>query len=77
MSARPGSVVSSRATPRCGEVRVWLVTLDRSAADVERLRAILPAVEQERSDRFHVHHDATRWTVARATLRTSRVASRR
>jgi 4'-phosphopantetheinyl transferase len=70
VSAPPGSVVSSRATPRCGKVRVWLVTLDRSAADVERLRAILPAVEQERSDRFHFHHDATRWTVARATLRS-------
>lgn len=72
MSAQPmaGPVVARRATTRRGDVRVWLVALDRSAAAVERLRAILTADERERADRFHFHHDATRWTVARATLRS-------
>jgi 4'-phosphopantetheinyl transferase len=50
-------------------VRVWIVALDRSAEVVERLRASLTADERDRADRFHFPNDATRWTVARATLR--------
>jgi 4'-phosphopantetheinyl transferase len=65
-----GSVVSRRERTGRGDVCIWLVTLDRSAAAVERLRAILTEDERKRADRFHFHHDAMRWTVARATLRS-------
>lgn len=52
-----------------GEVRVWLTDLDPGAAIVDRFIPVLSPDERERAERFHFRRDATRWIVARATLR--------
>lgn len=54
---------------RHGDAHVWIVALDRNAEAVERSRALLAADELDRADRFQFAHHATRWTLARATLR--------
>lgn len=54
-------------SPVSVDVSLW--GLDRSAADVARLRGFLTAEEQARAARFVRASDRDRWTVARAGLR--------
>jgi len=49
---------------------VLQTTLDKTRAEIERLRTILSADEQARADAFHFERDARRYIVARATLRS-------
>lgn len=52
-----------------GEVHVWEGRLDRPAAEVQLLRALLSGDEQDRADRFHFERDRSRYIVGRGELR--------
>jgi 4'-phosphopantetheinyl transferase len=51
------------------EIHVWRASLERPGADVERLRLLLAADEQQRADRFRFDRDRFRYIVGRAQLR--------
>ncbi len=53
-----------------GRVVVWQADLDRPAAEVERLRALLSADERERASRFSSPVPQRRFIVARGFLRS-------
>jgi 4'-phosphopantetheinyl transferase len=52
------------------EVHVWRVSLQRSEADVIRLRDTLSADEAARADRFHFERDRRHFIAGRGLLRT-------
>ena len=52
-----------------GEVQVWIADLDHATDVVDRLAGVLSPDERERAARFYFRRDATRFIVARATLR--------
>lgn len=53
-----------------GEVHVWRATLERPAAVVARMRALLAEDERQRADEFHFERDRRRYVVGRALLRS-------
>jgi 4'-phosphopantetheinyl transferase len=61
----PGSV-----PPLEGEVRVWIARLDLGAEAVDRLGRLLSDDERALAERFCFRHDANRFVVSRAVLRT-------
>ncbi len=52
-----------------GDVHLWSTSLDRSPAEVARMRQTLSPDELERADRFRFEKDRTAFVSARATLR--------
>jgi 4'-phosphopantetheinyl transferase len=51
-------------------VHVWHFSLERSDADLERLRQTLTPEEQHRADRFHFEKDRRHFAAGRGLLRT-------
>lgn len=52
------------------EVHVWAASLNRPAAQLERLWSILASAEQKRADRFYFERDRNHYVAARGLLRT-------
>ncbi|HKW92526.1 MAG TPA: 4'-phosphopantetheinyl transferase superfamily protein [Methylomirabilota bacterium] len=53
-----------------GDVHVWLADLSYRGDSLGRAAGILSEDERERATRFHFPHDAGRWMVSRAALRS-------
>jgi 4'-phosphopantetheinyl transferase len=53
-----------------GELHVWRARIDELHPQLEALRATLPDDERDRSHRFRIPHDQSRFIIARALTRT-------
>jgi 4'-phosphopantetheinyl transferase len=65
----PWSAPPEELTLGSDEVHVWRATLDRSAADRERLEQTLSAEERARAGKFYFQRDREQFMVARGLLR--------
>lgn len=52
-----------------GEVHVWQIDLDRSPAELEKLRKVLDEAELARAARYYFERDTNRFAAGRAILR--------
>ena len=64
------SLVSCSLTPRAPDLDVRLGELDADARGIEQCSQLLSHNEREHAARFHFERDRSRYTIARAMLRT-------